>query len=134
MHYVKYLVIHCSDSPNDRDSVNAEEIHKWHLQRGFDGIGYHFVILRNGLLEAGRPVYWKGAHAKAVNNCSLGICLVGKDQFTQEQMQELKRTVLLLKQIYPEAEVKGHYHFDHEKTCPNFNVDAWWEAIEEEKK
>ncbi len=131
MHHISYLVVHCSDSPNDRDSVNAEEIHKWHLERGFDGIGYHFVILRNGMVEAGRPVYWKGAHAEKVNNKSIGICLVGKDRFTELQFKELKKLLLLLKNNYPTAEVRGHREFDKNKTCPNFDVVAWWSSANE---
>ncbi len=131
MHHISYLVVHCSDSPNDRDSVNAEEIHKWHLERGFDGIGYHFVILRNGMVEAGRPVYWKGAHAEKINNKSIGICLIGKDRFTEVQFKELKKLLLLLKNNYPTAEVRGHRDFDKNKTCPNFDVVSWWSSANE---
>ena len=125
MNHIKYIVVHCSDSPDDRDSVNAETIHKWHLQKKWDGIGYHFVILRNGVIENGRPIYWKGAHAKKVNNCSLGICLVGRRRFSDEQFCGLRRLLVLLKNIYPNAIIKGHYQFDDEKTCPNFDVEAW---------
>lgn len=129
MKHIKYIVVHCSDSPDDRDNVNAEEIHKWHLQRGFEGIGYHFVILRNGMVENGRPIYWQGAHAQKVNNCSLGVCLIGRKQFSQSQMVELRKLINLLKTIYPNAEVKGHYEFDDKKTCPNFDVGKWWNEV-----
>jgi len=129
LHTIKYLVVHCSDSPNYRDSVDAPEIHRWHIQRGFDGIGYHFVILRNGILENGRPIYWQGAHCEKVNYCSLGICLVGKDEFTQEQMDELAKLLAMLTAIFPKAEVKGHYQFDDRKTCPNFDVEKWWKGV-----
>ena len=131
MKHIKYIVVHCSDSPDDRDTVNAEEIHKWHLQNpGWDGIGYHFVILRNGALENGRPIYWQGAHVKKVNNCSLGICLVGRRSFSDEQFCQLRKTILLLKQLYPDAKVKGHYEFDSSKTCPNFDVEKWWDDVQ----
>lgn len=132
MKHIKYIVVHCSDSPDDRSSVNAEEIHRWHLKEGFDGIGYHFVILRNGVLENGRPIYWQGAHVKKINNCSLGICLVGRRHFTCEQLSQLRKTILLLKQLYPDAEVKGHYQFDSKKTCPNFDVEKWWHSVNED--
>ena len=124
---IKYLVVHCSDSPNDRDSVDAQTIHKWHLERGWSGIGYHYVILRNGEVQHGRPDYWKGAHAKKVNDRSLGICLVGKDKFTESQFKSLKMLLLVLIKEYPYSKVRGHYDFEPNKTCPNFNVEAWWE-------
>ncbi|MBU2713926.1 hypothetical protein [Zooshikella harenae] len=48
------LVVHCADTPNDRD-VTAEDIHQWHIQRKWAGIGYHKVIRRDGSIENGRP-------------------------------------------------------------------------------
>ena len=74
---VKFLVVHCSDTPNSKN-LNAFDIHKMHLGFGWDGIGYHKIILRNGFLEAGRPEYWQGAHAFGYNDKSLGVCLIGR--------------------------------------------------------
>ena len=132
MHKIKYIVIHCSDSPDERESVNAEEIHAWHCERGFDGIGYHFVILKNGTVEAGRPIYWQGAHAVKVNKCSLGICLVGRSQFTHDQFCNLRNLITQLKHIYPEAMIKSHYQFDEGKSCPNFDAEQWWEEAKDD--
>lgn len=122
---IKHLIVHCSDSPNDRE-IDAATIHLWHKERGFDGIGYHYVIRRNGILENGRPHYWKGAHAKKVNSESLGICLVGRDEFTPEQYGSLRMLLQKLKYDYPDAEIAGHYEYDDYKTCPNFDVKKWW--------
>ena len=36
---IKYLVIHCSDT-NDNKNLDASDIHKMHLNFGWDGIGY----------------------------------------------------------------------------------------------
>ena len=60
---MKYLVIHCAETPTGRD-VRAAEIHRWHKERSFDGIGYNDVICIDGVIEPGRPYYWPGAHAK----------------------------------------------------------------------
>ena len=46
---IKLLIVHCSDT-EDND-INAEYIHKMHLEFGWDGIGYHKVILRSGKIE-----------------------------------------------------------------------------------
>jgi len=121
-----YIVVHCTDSPNDRDSVDAETIHNWHLEKNWAGIGYHYIIKRDGTIEKGRPDYWKGAHAKAVNSQSLGICLVGADEFTEKQMESLENLIHSLKEKYPSAKVIGHCDVEPNKTCPNFDVGAWW--------
>lgn len=119
-------VIHCSDSPQGRGD-NAETIHGWHLQNGWDGIGYHFVILEDGAIEGGRPSYWRGSHTKGHND-ALGICLIGQDSFTDEQYESLKN--LILGHEFKKEEVVGHYAVsDGKKTCPNFDVEAFLETI-----
>jgi hypothetical protein len=123
---IKYLVIHCSDNPDDRD-VDAAEIHRWHKERTppFDGIGYHHVIKRDGTIEAGRPHYWSGAHVAGFNHNSIGVCLVGRDRFEDQQVESLKQLLYFLKFKYQGAEIVGHYQLDDKKTCPNMDVPAW---------
>lgn len=122
---IKYIVVHCSATPNDRE-VTAEEIHSWHKARKWDGIGYHAVIRRSGLVERGRPEYWQGAHVEGYNEDSLGVCLVGMDKFTEAQWTALLSWIKDEKLKYPEAEVVGHCDLDSRKTCPNFNVKEWY--------
>ena len=117
-------IIHCSDSPQGRGD-NAETIHSWHKERGFDGIGYHYVILEDGTVEAGRPHYWSGAHAKGHND-ALGICLIGVDEFTPSQFISLEK--LLKDRGFKADEVVGHYAVS-KKTCPNFNVQTYLISI-----
>lgn len=119
-------VIHCSDSPQGRGD-NAETIHKWHKERGFDGIGYHYVILEDGTIENGRPEYWEGAHAKGHND-AIGICLIGIDEFTHSQFISLEK--LLKDHKFNREEVVGHYDIDEHKTCPNFDVSTYLLSIE----
>jgi hypothetical protein len=121
---IKYLVIHCSDSPNDRH-VEAADIHEWHMDWGWAGIGYNYVIQRNGTLETCRPHFWEPAHVAGHNHHSLGICLVGRDEFTNEQIISLKNILYFLKFRYQGSEIVGHYELDDSKTCPNFDVPAW---------
>ena len=47
---IKFLVVHCSDTPDNND-IGAIEIHKMHIGFGWEGIGYHKIIRRNGLLK-----------------------------------------------------------------------------------
>ena len=123
MREITEIIIHCSASPNGRDD-RAEDIHLWHVDRGWCGIGYHYVIELSGNLAAGRPLYWEGAHAKGHNGNSIGICLIGTDEFTLKQMDKLRETVNNLTMFYPKAKVIGHYEVSS-KTCPNFDVQQW---------
>jgi len=122
---VKLIVIHCSDTPNDQNK-SAIDIHKMHLGFGWDGIGYHKIICRDGKIEVGRPEYWIGAHTKGKNNESLGVCLIGKSNFTDAQYNALEKVLKEWKQKYPKAEIKGHSQaIETKKTCPNFDVEEW---------
>ena len=123
------IVIHCSDTPNGR-KTSAEDIHRWHRERGWDGIGYHHVITLDGDVQNGRPHYWQGAHADPFNKDSLGICLIGRDQYTDEQWRSLEGLVIALTEQYQGAEVLGHRDLNEHKTCPNFDVKAWWADVQ----
>ena len=83
---IKYLIVHCSDT---NDDFTIEEIHKMHLDFGWDGIGYHKVIDQKGEVYNGRPEYWTGAHVKGFNNKSLGVCLIGRNVFSKKQLNSL---------------------------------------------
>ena len=90
---IKFLIVHCSDT-GDTNNIDSSFIHKMHLSFGWDGIGYHKVILRSGKIENGRPEYWVGAHVKGQNKHSLGICLIGSNKFTNKQFSSLKKVLL----------------------------------------
>ena len=122
---IKYLVVHCSDT-NDDENIDSLEIHKMHLQFGWDGIGYHKIICRNGDIQNGRPEFWIGAHARGYNKISLGVCLIGKNKFTDSQFRSLKKVLVEWKKKYTKSKIIGHNLIsDSKKTCPNFNVNEW---------
>ena len=120
---INKIVIHCSDSPNDRGDT-AIDVHRWHKARKpipFAGIGYHYVI-GDGFIEAGRPDYWPGAHARGHNKDSLGIMLFGKATFTEWQFKMLAFSIAVIRKKFGwEIPVIGHCDVS-KKTCPNFDV------------
>ncbi len=125
---IKYLVVHCSDT-NDNKNIGSLEIHKMHIGFGWDGIGYHKIICRNGEIQNGRPEYWVGAHARGFNEISLGVCLIGRKEFTEKQFKSLEKVLRLWKKNYPKTEIIGHNIIsDTKKTCPNFDVKKWCET------
>ena len=119
---IQHLVVHCSDSPDDED-LGAPEIHALHLGFGWHGIGYHRVIRRDGSIEGGRPDYWTGAHVYGENTISLGVCLIGREQFTEAQFDSLELVLRFWREDCPNATICGHRDFPGtDKTCPNFDV------------
>lgn len=122
------IVIHCAATPNFEE-FDACDIHHWHKERGWDGIGYHYVILIDGTVENGRPEYWKGAHVAGHNDNTIGICLIGTDRFTDAQIDSLENLVRDIQKRYPDADVSGHYEHDDGKTCPNFDANEWWNSV-----
>ncbi|MBW6491859.1 MAG: N-acetylmuramoyl-L-alanine amidase [Lentimicrobium sp.] len=131
MRKIDKIIIHCSATPEGR-SVSVYEIDKWHKQRGFVKIGYHYVISLDGRIEKGREVTMAGAHTLHHNANSIGICYVGgmdkanrrpKDTRTITQRYVLKCLVTELLALYPGATVHGHNEFAN-KACPSFNVQA----------
>lgn len=121
--------------------TTAAEITQWHLARGFDTIGYHFVIRFDGGIELGRSLETAGAHVKGVNARSVGICLSGHGDIkppTDKQMESLLRLVtdLCTKFNVPVANVLGHKEVNKliadgkvqdkyrtDKSCPGKFVD-----------
>ena len=50
MRKINKIIIHCSATPEGRN-VKAETIKKWHLDRGFSDIGYHYIIHLDGSIS-----------------------------------------------------------------------------------
>lgn len=130
MRKINLIVIHCADTYARMD-IGVKEIREWHLARGFNDIGYHYVIRRDGTIEAGRPLEKPGAHAVGYNSQSIGICYAGgkgdndkpEDNRTPAQKQALHDLVNSLKQQFPQAKIVGHRDLPGvQKACPCFSV------------
>ena len=129
-----FIIIHCSATKATHD-VDIADIDRWHREQGFRKVGYHFVIKRNGVIQAGRNLLDGGAHAgPAYNNRSIGVCLVGgvgpdgkkgENNFTPDQWEALVILVEELAALYPAAEVIGHRDIAA-KDCPSFDAKQWW--------
>ena len=59
------------------EARHMREIQRWHLERGWATIGYHFVVSPSGRVFRGRPVDRLGAHVQGHNRGTVGICLMG---------------------------------------------------------
>ena len=131
MRKIDKIIIHCTATPEGRDCTVAD-IDRWHRERGFDEIGYHYVVYLDGSVHEGRDIAKIGAHCKGQNARSIGICYVGgmtadnrhpKDTRTPAQKAALRELVEKLKREYPGATVHGHNEFAA-KACPCFDAKA----------
>jgi len=135
------IIIHCAATPphwmaGSSTVAQMKEIDRWHKDRGWSGIGYHYVIGRDGTVVKGRHLNKTGAHTKGHNTGSVGVCLVGgkggvrtdkfADHFTPEQELALKALISDLCEKYPAIKhIKGHNDYTNLKGCPSFTVSEW---------
>ncbi|WP_301860437.1 N-acetylmuramoyl-L-alanine amidase [uncultured Megasphaera sp.] len=122
------LIVHHVGGTN-RD-VTAADIHQWHLQNGWAGIGYHYVIHKDGTIEQGRPEHTVGAHCYGYNQTSVGIVSVGDFETYEPTKQQLSSVIHLLSylcwryHIQPSSStIVGHRDLN-ETACPGRNYYA----------
>lgn len=135
MRKINLIVVHCTATPATR-TVTAADVDNWHKARGFQCIGYHYLIHQNGYIELGRDIEQPGAHTKGFNSYSVGVAYVGgvdsegkpADARTPEQKSALRRLLVHLKESYPDASIHSHRDFAN-KACPCFDATKEYEDI-----
>ena len=133
---INEIIVHCTATPEGRE-VSVDEIRRWHKQRGFSDIGYHYVVHIHGEVENGRDVDLVGAHCTGHNTHSIGVCYVGgmdranknpKDTRTLAQKAALLKLLEELKTLYPQARIYGHRDFAN-KACPSYDATMEYRQI-----
>lgn len=104
------------------DNASPEAIHAWHINNGWAGIGYHFVIRKNGEIHRGRPLWASGANVLNHNWHTIGVCCEGNYHvkgavMPKAQMDALHEVLRYLKSIYPSAAIKFHRDYGG-SVCP----------------
>lgn len=135
MRNITEIIVHCTATPRHRN-VSVDEIDRWHRQRGFNQIGYHYVIGLDGSIMTGRNEQTVGAHCLGHNAGSIGVAYVGgvesdgtpADTRTPAQRQVLLRLLRSLLQRYQGARIRGHRDFAA-KACPSFDATAEYAAL-----
>jgi N-acetyl-anhydromuramyl-L-alanine amidase AmpD len=131
MRKITEIIIHCSATPEGRNH-SVPDIDRWHRERGFSGIGYHYLIDLKGDIQTGRPVDQVGAHVAGHNTGTIGIVYVGgldkntlkaKDTRTPAQKAALVKLIKELLGRFPIKKISGHSDYAA-KACPCFNARA----------
>lgn len=129
------IIIHCTATPHGRD-IGESDVRRYHLQRGFETTGYHYVVRLDGTVETGRGEMWVGAHCLCHNSRSIGVAYVGglgadgcpADTRTTAQRTALRGLVGELCRRYPGATVHGHCEFAA-KACPCFDAACEYSSL-----
>lgn len=140
MRTITLIIVHCSAvGPGQQSS--AADIDRWHKAQGWKGIGYHFVVRRDGTIERGRPEAEVGAHCQNHNQHSIGVCyeggldyggpgtkgctagkLIAADTRTEAQKDAMMQLMKELHVRYPKAVIVGHHDLNPMKACPCFDA------------
>lgn len=118
------IILHHAEA----SSCTAEQIHQWHLNNGWSGAGYHFLVRKDGAIYRLRPENKVGAHASGSNSDSIGVCFEGRymdETMPQAQIDAGRELVAYLKDKYGIAKVQRHSDVCA-TSCPgaNFPFDA----------
>ena len=120
------IIVHCSAVRPDQNS-SAAQIDSYHRKKGWKfGIGYHYVIRRDGEIEPGRPEWMVGSHCVNHNAHSIGVCYEGgldirgqpADTRTEAQKAAMRWLLRMLHRSYPRALIVGHHDLNPHKDCP----------------
>lgn len=140
------VVVHATETFTNKD-IGSIEINNMQIELGHDGIGYHYVIRRDGRLQRGRPVNNIGEHASinGHDTFSIGIALVGglnvssgdnnptdyrsSQSFTREQFTTLEKFVKSFYRRFPGGQVFGHNDIDETEFDPYFDVPDYVESV-----
>ena len=115
---------------NTDADVSAETVHSWHQNQGWSGIGYHYLIRKDGTIEQGRPRDTVGAHCYGENWHTVGINIVGNFEESQPMAAQMESAGRLLSALCinyglvpGDDTIFGHRDFN-DTACPGRNLYA----------
>lgn len=133
------IVVHWTETPTNKN-IGSEEINEYHLASDLEGIGYHYVIRRDGSLQRGRPINIEGQHSPLNNhnNRSIGVVFVGGinvpsgtpnpenfvsvQSLTRSQFNTFDHICRAFYSTFAGGQVVGHNDVDQTEDDPGFDV------------
>lgn len=119
----KMVILHHAEAK----ICSIEDVHRWHLENGWSGCGYHYFVRKNGIIYIGRSEKAVGAHCLGYNSVSIGICAEGNfecEDMGQEQYSSILGLTRCMLSKYGISKVYGHKEL-YSTDCPgkNFPID-----------
>lgn len=132
---INEIILHCTATFASQ-KVTISDIKRWHVaENGWEDVGYHFVVDKDGTVFQGRALGQQGAHCKGHNQTSIGICYIGglddvtgtpTDTRTPMQKKSLLELVRALMQEFGLRAEHIHCHNEFSnKACPCFSIASF---------
>ena len=131
------MIVHWTETHTNRN-IGSEEINDYHLDLGIAGIGYHYVIRRDGSIQRGRPVNQDGEHTPDFNTGSIGVVFVGginapsgtdnsenfvsAQSLTRTQINSFDHLCRAFLNRFDDGYIFGHNDLDEDEFDPGFDV------------
>ncbi len=118
--FPSFLICHHSGGVDanplaDTSNHTAKDMETWHLQKGWEGLGYHYVIQKNGEIWKGRPEHYHGSHCVGYNTQSIGICMSGNFDLTLPTKEQINSLTNLLKDLQKKYNIPTENIVPHRK-------------------
>lgn len=127
MNNPRKVIVHCAATSDALPRhITVKDVDRWHRERGFNGIGYHFYIEGEGGIQIGRDLSVVGAHTKKGHNRdSIGVCYDGTQLPTVKQILSI---IILYRKFKTDfgigwADWYGHKELDEKTKCPGFEME-----------
>lgn len=136
---IESVIVHWTETATNKN-IGSEEINGWHLKAGLKGIGYHYVIRRDGSLQRARPVNIEGQHTPGFDDKTIGVVFVGginapsetpnaqnflsAKSLTRSQINTFDQICKAFYRVWPGIQFKGHADVDAtgQNIDPGFDV------------
>ena len=124
-----YIILH-----HEAGNGSVEDVHNYHLSKGWKGIAYHYFVRKDGSIYRGRPEDTSGGHTTGYNHNSIGICAEGNfelETMSDAQRDALHALVLDVRTRYPDTQTVRHRDLAA-TACPGKNYPFDYIAKEDE--
>ncbi len=129
----RMVILHHTWKPTVKDFEEKPDgvywmkvIDRYHRMKGWRKIGYHFVVMPDGLIYVGRTLNETGAHTVGKNDTAIGVCLLGnfdEEEMPSEQYVTMKYLVCWLLNRFGLTPNDLFFHRDFaQKTCPGLKL------------
>lgn len=125
---VTRVFLHCS-AHDGEETDNAATMNRWHKERGWHGIGYHFFIRFDGTIEHGRSITKTPSAQKWHNRGTIAICCHGgqdskPNAVTDAQFESLRRLCADIDEAYG-GKITFHGHKEvAARGCPVYDYKS----------
>jgi N-acetylmuramoyl-L-alanine amidase len=135
------VIFHCAATPDFKegelcfDKFGVEDVERWHKEKGFLEVGYHFVVKRSGVIQSGRRCAAGeveiGAHCHGENARSIGVCYIGSKEPSQKQRLSIPALCHAIEKMFGITKNNWfcHNHFNNKKLCPGFGPEELQKLI-----